>query len=234
MRAQRAVVVPFPERDDERTGVIMTMSMDGNLVVRPTSGATAEELAAELREVRAHTSRLTEDLSARQLMGPMLPIVNPILWEIGHVGWFHEYWTLRQAHGQPPLIDHADLLWNSSTVAHDARWSLDLPDRAGVFQYLGDVLDRQSERLARGIDTPARYFYELAIRHEDMHVEALAYTRQTLSYSRPQAHTRSSHGRPVAHAAGDWVGDVEVPGGMWRFGSFNQQRLCFRQREMGA
>ena len=151
MRAQRAVVVPFPDRDDERIGVIMTMSMDGNLVVRPTSGATAEELAAELREVRAHTSRLTEDLSARQLMGPMLPIVNPILWEIGHVGWFHEYWTLRQAHGQPPLIDHADLLWNSSTVAHDARWSLDLPDREGVFQYLGDVLDRQSERLGREI-----------------------------------------------------------------------------------
>jgi iron(II)-dependent oxidoreductase len=227
MRAQRAVVVPFPERDDERTGVIMTMFMDGNLVVRPTSGATAEELAAELREARAHTSRLTEDLSERQLMGPMLPIVNPILWEIGHVGWFHEYWTLRQVHGQPPLLEHADLLWNSSTVAHDTRWSLDLPDRADVFQYLGDVLDRQSERLTRGIDTPARYFYELAIRHEDMHVEALAYTRQTLSYPRPQAHTRSGHGRPVAHAAGDWVGDVEIPGGMWRLGASPSNGFVF-------
>ena len=31
----------------------------------------------------------------------------------------------------------------------------------------------------------ARYFYELAIRHEDMHVEALTYSRQTLSYAPP-------------------------------------------------
>jgi len=73
-------------------------------------------------------------------MGPMLPIVNPILWEIGHVGWFHEYWTLRRAHGQAPILERADRLWNSSAVAHATRWDLDLPDREGVFGYLADVL----------------------------------------------------------------------------------------------
>ena len=62
----------------------------------------------------------------------------------------------------------------------------DLPDRNGVFGYLTDVLERQVDRLGGGIERPARYFYELAIRHEDMHVEALAYTRQTLAYARPQ------------------------------------------------
>jgi iron(II)-dependent oxidoreductase len=196
--------------------------MQANLVLRPTSGASANELAAELREVRAHTSRLTEDLSPVQLMGPMLPVVNPILWEIGHVGWFHEYWTLRQAHGEAPLIERADRLWNSSTVAHDTRWSLDLPDRAGVFRYLNDVLDRQTERLGRGINAPAHYFYELSIRHEDMHVEALAYTRQTLSYPRPP-----THGRPAAHGAGDWRGDVEIPAGSWRLGSSPNDGFVF-------
>ena len=120
-------------------------------------------------------------------MGPMLPIVNPVLWEIGHVGWFHEYWTLRRAHGDMPLLDRADLLWNSSTVAHDRRWDLDLPDRNGVFRYLSDVLARQLERLSGRIDIPASYFYELSIRHEDMHVEALTYTRQTLGYSQAES-----------------------------------------------
>jgi hypothetical protein len=71
-------------------------------------------------------------------------------------------------------------LWNSSTVAHATRWDLDLPDRQGVFGYMADVLSRQIDRLGGGIELPARYFYELSIRHEDMHVEALAYTRQTL------------------------------------------------------
>src|SRR6516164_6004441 len=222
MPAQRSVVVRFPDRDDERTGVIMTIFMNRNLVARPTSGATADELAAELRDARARTSRLSEDLSERQLMGPMLPIVNPILWEIGHVGWFHEYWTLRHAHGEAALLDSADLLWNSSTVAHDTRWTLNLPDRNGVFRYLSDVLEHEIEQLGRGIDLPASYFYELSIRHEDMHVEALAYTRQTLSYPRP-----ANLGRPAVHGAGDWLGDVEIPAGTWRLGSSPNDGFVF-------
>src|SRR2546428_10451234 len=91
MRVQRAVVVPFPDRDDERTGVIITIRM--NETLRPTSGATACDLAAELRDVRGRTRRPTGDLSTEQLMGPILPIGNPVLGEIGHVGGVHEYWT---------------------------------------------------------------------------------------------------------------------------------------------
>ena len=73
------------------------------------------------------------------------------------------------------------MLWNSSTVAHATRWDLNLPDRNGVFGYMADVLGRQVGRLSGGVDAGTRYFYELSIRHEDMHVEALAYTRQTLA-----------------------------------------------------
>jgi iron(II)-dependent oxidoreductase len=188
--------------------------MSETLLDRPTSGATADDLAAQLRDVRTRTRRLTEDLSTAELMGPMLPIVNPVLWEIGHVGWFHEYWALRRAHGEAPIIDRADLLWNSSTVAHATRWELDLPDRDDVFGYMGEVLARQLDRLGRGVDAARRYYYELSIRHEDMHVEALAYTRQTLGYARPEG-----LGRLSPHAAGAWPGDVEVPGGVWRLGS---------------
>jgi iron(II)-dependent oxidoreductase len=190
------------------------MSMQDTAMKRPTSGATADELAVELGDTRARTRRLTEDLSTAQLMGPMLPIVNPILWEIGHVGWFHEYWTLRHVHGSPPLIGHADLLWNSSTVPHATRWDLSLPDREAIFSYLTGVLDRQRDRLGGGVEPSARYFYELAIRHEDMHVEALTYTRQTHGYARP-----SGLGEPSARNGGAWPGDVEVPGGRWRLGS---------------
>jgi iron(II)-dependent oxidoreductase len=153
-------------------------------------------------------------LTTEQLMGPMLPIVNPVLWEIGHVGWFHEFWTLRHAHGEAPHLARADALWNSSTVAHATRWDLDLPSRNGVFDYMTNVLERQLDRLGGGVEAPARYFYELSIRHEDMHVEALAYTRQTLGYSRPEGLGNSIVPRP-----GAFPGDAEVPGGRWRLGS---------------
>lgn len=188
--------------------------MDHNHEQRPTSGASAVELVAQLREVRHRTRRLTEELSSRELMGPRLDIVNPALWEIGHVGWFHEYWTLRHVHGRAPLIERGDRLWDSSNVPHATRWQLDLPDRAGTFGYLADVLARQEDRLGGTVDEAARYFYELALRHEDMHVEALTYSRQTLSYAAPQ-----ELGKASQPDAGALPGDVAVPGGTWRLGS---------------
>jgi len=188
--------------------------MNEVLTERPTSGATARDLAVQLAEVRARTRQLTETLSTEQLMGPMLPTVNPVLWEIGHVGWFHEYWTLRHVHGETSALERADRLWNSSTVPHATRWDLDLPERNAIFGYMADVLGRQLDRLGAGVDAPAGYFYELAIRHEDMHVEALTYTRQTLGYSAPER-----IGKAATKGVGIWPGDVDIPGGRWRLGS---------------
>src|SRR5579862_3792857 len=152
MCAQRSAATALPVRVLGPGGVISIMSMvqlvlDQAVSERPTSGASSAELTAQLRQTRARTHQLTDELSSEQLMGLKLDIVNPVLWEIGHVGWFHEYWTLRHSHGQAPLIDRADDLWNSSTVAHDTRWSLDLPDRDATFAYLAEVLEHQCGQL---------------------------------------------------------------------------------------
>ena len=70
---------------------------------------------------------------------------------------------------------------------------------------LAEVLERQCEELARGdIPDHVRYFYELAIRHEDMHVEALTYMRQTLAYPPP-----AGLGEPVSKPAGPLSGDLQ-------------------------
>jgi gamma-glutamyl hercynylcysteine S-oxide synthase len=199
------------------------MFMDQAISERPTSGAAPAELASQLQQARTRTLRLTDELSAEQLMGLKLDIVNPLLWEIGHVGWFHEYWTLRQSHGRPPLIDRADHLWNSSTVPHDTRWNLDLPDRDATFGYLAKVLEQQCDRLAcADFPEPALYFYDLAIRHEDMHVEALTYMRETLAYPAPR-----NLGDHAATAAGALPGDAAVGGGTWRLGATRTEGFIF-------
>lgn len=155
-------------------------------------------------------------------MGPYREIVNPVLWEIGHIAWFHEYWTLRHAARRAPLIERCDSLWDSSTVAHKTRWHLDLPDRAATGRYMADVLARQEELLGHGVDDEARYFYELSIRHEDMHVEAQAYMRQTSSNAPPQR--LGSAARP---RAGALAGDASVPGGAWLLGSTGTEGFIF-------
>ena len=73
---------------------------------------------------------LVNDLNNEQLMGPRLKTVNPLLWELGHVGWFQEHWVLR--HARKLERSMRDDLYDSSHVPHDSRW--DLPCRPGTPQ----------------------------------------------------------------------------------------------------
>ncbi|TMA60903.1 MAG: DUF664 domain-containing protein, partial [Deltaproteobacteria bacterium] len=144
-------------------------------------GGHGGRLVAWHRDARAHTIALVDGLDAEQLMGPRLSIVNPLRWEVGHVGWFQEFWALRHARDEASLRADGDRLYDSARVAHDTRWDLPLPSMAETLGYLEAVLARVRERLAAREPSPTeRYFHLLTIFHEDMHDEAFAYTRQTL------------------------------------------------------
>ena len=87
-------------------------------------------LAEQLRNAREHTRRVADDLVGERELGPRLAIVNPPRWEVGHVGWFQEYWCLRRSapglyapeRGES-ILPNADGLYNSATVPHIAgRW----------------------------------------------------------------------------------------------------------------
>src|SRR5688500_12847943 len=108
------------------------------------------QLAEALIAIRSRTLRLVEDLDDGQWAVPRLPIVNPLGWELGHVGWFQERWALREALGRPPIRSDGDALWDSSVVPHDARWDLPLPSRALTLAYVDRVLNRVVDALASG------------------------------------------------------------------------------------
>jgi iron(II)-dependent oxidoreductase len=95
-----------------------------------------------LYDARRHTLSLVADLSDEQLIGPHLQIVNPLLWEIGHVAWFQEYWVLRHLNGRPPILANGDKLYDSARVAHDTRWDLSLLSREQTLAYMQEVLNR--------------------------------------------------------------------------------------------
>src|SRR5919108_3642309 len=106
-----------------------------------------DQLIDWVREARQRTCELVADLTDDQLLGPRLPTVNPLLWEIGHVAWFQEKWVLRHAGGQKPIRADADTLYDSAAVPHDTRWDLPLPSRQETLAYLRAVRDRVVERL---------------------------------------------------------------------------------------
>src|SRR5438093_3947790 len=107
------------------------------------SGKTLAEWVVDARQ---RTFTLVADLNDEQLLGPRLPTVNPLLWEIGHVGWFQERWALRHAAGRAPLREDADALFDSAAIPHDVRWDLPLLRRAEGLAYLRDVRDAVLER----------------------------------------------------------------------------------------
>ena len=85
------------------------------------------DTAAWVLDARQRSLDLAADLDHEQLLGPRLAIVNPLLWEIGHVAWFQEKWVLRHVCQQKPVRKDADLLYDSIAIAHDIRWDLPLP-----------------------------------------------------------------------------------------------------------
>lgn len=178
---------------------------------------TKDTLVANLMDARARTIELVHGLDDDQLMGPGLGIVNPLLWEIGHLAWFHEYFVLRRIDGKDPILPHTDKLYDSMKVHHDTRWDLELPDLHGTFQYMRAVEDAMIERLGDGeVSEDETYLYQLSVFHEDMHDEAFTYTRQTLGYPAPEF--RAARDQP-APTTGAHPGDAEVPGGNIALGS---------------
>ena len=185
---------------------------------------TATELAEWVRDARQRSFELVADLTDEQLMGPHLSIVNPLLWEIGHVAWFQEKWVLRHAGHQKPIRDDGDALYDSAAVAHDTRWDLPLPSREDTLSYMRQVCDRVLERIERpDLSDEDIYFVRLSVFHEDMHTEAFTYTRQTLKYPPPRLSLISE----PAPTGGPLPGDVEIPGGTFLLGATPEEPFVF-------
>lgn len=179
---------------------------------------TAQDLMALVQASRRRTLELVRDLPDAQLAVPLLEHVNPFLWELGHVAFFYEAFLLQELDGGELLMPHGHELYNSFEVAHDDRWVLGLPDRAGTLEYMDVIAERVQRRLTDRQPTPQEeYLYLLAVQHEDMHAEAFTYMRQCLGLPAPPA---VIEGRRVPRAgAGALPGDVAIPGGTYLLGA---------------
>ena len=181
--------------------------------------ADKHDLAAALSDARSTLLRLFD--AWRACLPPSLEIpyaaeLNPPRWELGHIAWFEERWLarnperLRGARADPdaaraaPLLRGADALYDSSRVAHDTRWHLDLPDAARTLDLMRRVRERTLKLLdASAPDDDALYFFRLVLLHEDMHAEAWITMAQRLGLD---IHAALTADRPAPVSAhGDWT-----------------------------
>lgn len=187
-----------------------------------------DELVGLLTEARTRTLELVADLTPEDWLGPRLPIVNPPLWEVGHLAWFQEKWLLRHLLGEPPIRPDMDALYDSAAIPHDVRWDLPLPPPEVTRRLMQRTLESCTDViLSNPRNEATRYFGLLALFHEDMHAEALTYTRQTLGRAAPSlslpsqrpAENGSASAADTRIGGGAWPGDVEIPGGRFPLGA---------------
>lgn len=202
------------------------------------------QLIEALVETRARTLKLVEDLTDAQLMGPRLQIVNPLRWEIGHVAWFQEFWILRHLAGLAPILKEGDELYDSAHVAHDTRWDLPLLERDETLDYMQRVLEQVIQQAREGSvglkddeGYDLEYFLNLVLLHEEMHDEAITYTRQTLSYPAPAMAALNKkrlveYDAPLTQSDNDLTRDAEIPGGKFTVGSILKHGFVFDNEQM--
>ncbi|MGL6109714.1 MAG: selenoneine synthase SenA [Rubrivivax sp.] len=217
----------------------------GSHPARSARNANATELAEALPASRRDTLATFAAFEAA-LPGLRVPLsdeLNPPLWELGHIGWFQEFWLARlpmhaQGHRadpdaprRPALRANADALYHSSHVAHDSRWALPLPNAVATRADLQAQLQATLALLAAVAPTSAGrddalYFFRLSLLHEDMHHEAALYMAQALGVPIADARWQAP---PLPVPPAQLPFDV----GRWRLGSAADDGFAF-DNELGA
>jgi len=192
-----------------------------------TAIVSSKHLMSIMEDAQARTNELLNGLDSKQLMGPRLPIVNPLIWEIGHVAWFSEQFILRKLYDYEPTLENGDALYDSIDIEHSLRWDLPLLQLNECLSYIEEIKGKLFDRLPDGDATEADSFiYQFATFHHDMHNEAYSYTRQTLGY--PTPNFAAAKDLSLAKADfGPHPGDVEIPGGTFMLGSRREDPFSF-------
>ena len=195
-------------------------------MITPEIFSTSEALTDALLDARRVELALLDDLTDTQMLGARAHFLEPPIWEMGHVGWFQEYWLLRRLDGAQPLQPGADDIYDSFNVSYTRRWDHRFPSCAATRAYITEVLRRSIARLeSREPRDDEAYFYTLAAQHEDMHAENLTAILQTLGYARPASLRPACAPPPVDHEFRPM--DVAVPGGTFMLGADPDEPFVF-------
>jgi iron(II)-dependent oxidoreductase len=186
---------------------------------------TTDALIDALLDARRVELELLDGLTDDQMLGTRAHFLEPPIWEMGHVGWFQEYWIERHLDGAEPLGKGLDGIYDSFNVSYARRWDHRYPSRRQTLDYVTEILQRSLARLKMGTPTADEaYFYTLAAQHEDMHAENLTLILQTLGYQRPALVRAGPAAPPVA---AELPPDVAVPGGTFALGAAPDEPFVF-------
>ncbi|HEV8240648.1 MAG TPA: ergothioneine biosynthesis protein EgtB [Thermoanaerobaculia bacterium] len=146
-----------------------------------------EAVARRMADVRQRTLELIAVLDSATLRRQHIPILSPMVWDVGHIGNFEEQWIGQRLAGLPPVADGYQKMFDPVANPRPTRAALPLPTGEELANYLGRVREQTLRVLESGADggeprlVADGFVYEMVVEHEEQHQETLLQAMQVLS-----------------------------------------------------
>ena len=136
--------------------------------------------------MRERTLSLVSGLEWSVLEEQHIPILSPMVWDLGHIAHFEELWLCQNLAGLEPLKAEFAQLFDAVLNPRPTRKDLPLPMARTLWDYLSRVRTRALEVLRSAPDSQGSelldrgFVYELVAEHEEQHQETLLQLLQIL------------------------------------------------------
>ena len=178
-----------------------------------------QSLIEELKNSQQKIVDLVETLSDDQLSIPYHVGANPPLWEIGHSTFFFELFILKALDNADMYDPSMDPIWDSFNIDHEDRWKPGMiPDKETTLKYVDATYKTILARIEDNeLTQDDLYLYKYSIFHQNMHLESLIWSRQTMGWQKMEFDPQHSIDVPEDTAAQP-LGDAEIPAGRYLIG----------------
>lgn len=140
---------------------------------------TKHRLERGLHRVRSRTFSLTDSLTDDDLHKQFDPLMSPLVWDMGHIANFEEFWLLRELAGRKAHDPARDAMYNPFDNPRWVRGELPLLNRLEAAEYLTevrhdvDIVLRDTDIVDGPPLAKGGYVFEMTIQHEAQHQETI-------------------------------------------------------------
>ncbi|MFQ5555359.1 MAG: ergothioneine biosynthesis protein EgtB [Acidimicrobiia bacterium] len=187
-------------------------------------GERRRALDHALEVVRTRTFGVTDPLANDDVHRQHSPLMSPIVWDMGHIANFEEYWLLRQLDGRAPHDASLDELYNPFDNPRWVRADLPILSRPEATEYLDEVRG-EARDLMRHTDLGSGaplvkdgYVWNMVVQHEAQHQETVLQSLDLRTDLDPYE-PASERALPISRRQVDDTDRVVIDGGPFAMGT---------------
>jgi iron(II)-dependent oxidoreductase len=175
----------------------------------------AQQVVADLHEVRARTHRLVAHLDDATLERVLCPIMSPLVWDLAHIAAYEDLWLAHRHAGEPLLRPDLAELYDAFETPRALRGDVELLDAPAARAYMEQVRDRVGRLILEG-GVGDGNTHEMVLRHELQHTETMLQTMSLAGLLPAERRQGPSAGEATAAPGPRWI---EIEAGTFEMGA---------------